>query len=78
MPFKTDRPPQRKLQRHILDLDTDLKTCRRCGLELSDIAFGDVTCDPESEWARKRRRERQDSAVGQALGKGCGFAVPLH
>jgi hypothetical protein len=64
MPFTTKAASQGRLQPHIID-PTRLR-CRTCGAD-QFACYNSPVCHPDSEAAKKWRRELRDEAVGHAI-----------
>lgn len=68
MPFDPFRKREIRLRPHVADALNQY--CTQCGAHVWD--WYSVSCDPESEEAKKYRREHQDRMVGRVTGNSTG------
>lgn len=64
MPFEPKDAPKRAP--HVIDPVGG--ACMNCGASPVAIHCGETVCEPDSEKARKFRREKTDKALGRAMG----------
>jgi hypothetical protein len=68
MSFEPNRTTQRQPKGH--SIDPILLRCGKCGFDQL-ACFMNPYCQPDSEEARKFRREMMDESVGRAIQRWC-------